>query len=338
MDTVDEGAGLDPRILLEIIRIQTAIAKLGLDLGGVMALVAQGAQRLTGATGAVIEMAEGEDMVYRGVAGVTSSMLGLRLRRDHSLSGLCVAEGRILQCTDSETDDRVDREACRRVGLRSMLCVPLRHLDDTVGVLKVLSPQVGGFSGSDERVLGLMSELIAAAMFNAARHESSELYHRATHDALTGIANRSLFYDRLRLALARADRQHERLAVLILDMDGLKPINDRLGHHAGDIALREVALRLEGACRESDTVARLGGDEFAAILAPVEDRGGAERLAAHVGERIAAPFDHQGHALPMAASIGLAIYPDDAAQMQELLGFADADMYRMKRARKARAD
>jgi len=324
---------LDSKTLLAIIALQAAIARQGSDLGAVLDLVARGAQDLTGAMGAAVEMAEDGDMVYRGVAGVTSSMLGMRLRRENSLSGLCVREGRILQCEDSETDERVDRAACRRVGLRSMLVVPLRHLEETVGVVKVMSPHVGGFPSRDVRVLGLLSGLVAAAMFNAARHESSDLYYRATHDALTGIANRSLFFDRLRQVLARALREHERVGVLVLDMDGLKPINDGLGHHAGDLALRELALRLEGSCRQSDTVARLGGDEFSVILAPVEDRAAAEAMRERVAERIAEPFPFQGEDLALSASIGLALFPDDATDMQPLVDRADQDMYERKRAR-----
>jgi hypothetical protein len=97
----------------------------------------------------------------------------------------------------------------------------------------VMPDALGGFSETDMRVLGLISGLITAAMFNATHHEYGELYRRATHDALTGIANRSLFYDRLRQALAHAQRLSQRVAVLNLDMDGLKPIDDTHGHRAG---------------------------------------------------------------------------------------------------------
>jgi diguanylate cyclase (GGDEF)-like protein len=323
-----------PETLLEIIRIQTEIVRAGLDLGGVMALVTQRAQVLTHATGAVVELAENDDMVYRAASGSAARQLGMHLKRIGSLSGRCVEERRILHCTDSETDERVDRAACRKVGLRSMLVVPLNHLDETVGVLKVLSSEVGGFTEADIQVLGLMSELIAAAMFNATKLESSELYYRATHDALTDIANRSSFFDHLRRFLAHAERHSERVGILYLDVDGLKPINDAFGHRAGDATLKEIALRISGTCRQSDVVARIGGDEFGVILPSIENYVGASLLCDRLAIRIDQPLQFEQHQLDLGASIGLAVYPDDAAEMDVLLAKADASMYEAKRMRK----
>lgn len=324
----------DTRTLLEIIQVQTEIAKLGLDLGGVMDLVSRRAQALTGAAGAIIELAEGNEMVYRAAAGIAEPQLGLRLSRTGSLSGLCVATREILRCDDSETDSRVDREACRKVGLRSMIVVPLNHLESTVGVLKVVSPVAGAFSDADIQVLGLMSELVAAAMFHSSQLESSELYYRATHDQLTGLANRALYFDRLRQCFANAERHAERFAIFNLDMDDLKPINDECGHHAGDAALTEMAARIKGDSRKSDTVARVGGDEFGIILSRISDRGGAEKQRRRLTERISLPFQYGERALSLAASIGLAVFPDDATDMNSLLAKADESMYEVKRGRK----
>lgn len=321
--------------LLEVIHIQTEIAKAGLDLGEVMALVTQRAQDLTAAAGAVVELAEGGEMVYRAAAGIAKPQLGMRLQRQGSLSGLCVAEGAILYCRDAESDDRVDREACRKVGLRSMIVVPLRHREQTVGALKVISARVDAFTKSDIEVLGLMSELIAAAMFHAAKFETNELYYRATHDAMTGIGNRALFYDRLRQSLLHAERHAEQIGILYLDMDGLKPINDRYGHRAGDAAIKELALRISGECRQSDTVARMGGDEFGVILSRIDSRSGAERKRDSIAARLGAPLQFEEHQLPLAASIGLAVYPEDGRKIDFLLEKADQAMYAVKRSRKA---
>ena len=123
--------------LREVIRAQTEIVRLGLDLSAVMTFVAERAQRITGAHGAVVELAEGEEMVYRAASGILQNHIGLRLQRSGSLTGLCVEKGFALRCEDSESDPRVDREACRRIGLRSMIVVPLRHDDAVAGVLKV---------------------------------------------------------------------------------------------------------------------------------------------------------------------------------------------------------
>ncbi|OJB24145.1 diguanylate cyclase [Burkholderia ubonensis] len=326
-----------PETLLRIIAAQTEIARLGLDLGSVMAYVADLMPRLTRAAGAAVELAEGDDMVYRAASGNAAGMLGLRLRRSGSLSGRCVTEGEMLRCVDSETDPRVDRDACRRVGLRSMLVMPLTHLDTTVGVLKVMSPKVNGFSPADAGTLRLMAGLIAAAMFHAARNEANELYLRATHDALTGLPNRALFYDRLRQSMHTALRGNGRLGILNIDMDGLKPINDVLGHRAGDAALRETATRMMGVVRRSDTVARLGGDEFGVILPNIRGRDDAQTQSDRLARQVGAPFEFEGRPLALGVSVGIAVLPDDGTEMDALIEHADQAMYEVKRSRPHRA-
>jgi diguanylate cyclase (GGDEF)-like protein len=320
--------------LLAVIRTQTEIVKLGLDLNGVMTLVAEQARNITGASGAVVELAEGDDMVYRAVAGTASGMLGLRLNKASSLSGLCVASATSLRCDDSETDPRVNRDACRQVGLRSMIVVPLIHLGNVVGVLKVFSSTAHAFGDGHLRILGLMSELIAASMFQAAKYGADELFRKATTDMLTGLANRALFFDRLRHGIAKAKREDRRLGVLMMDMDGLKSINDNHGHRAGDAAIREIASRISADARRSDTIARLGGDEFAFVLSTIENRERALVVAQRIGERCGQPFAFEGQPLEIGASIGVAIFPDDANEADVLLEQADQSMYAVKRSKK----
>ena len=192
--------------LIEVIDILTEIVQQGLDLEGVMFLVTEHAMKLTQAEGAVIELAEGDDMVYRATSGVAENQLGLRVKIDKSLSGLTYKLSSPFICYDSENDSRVDKEACRKVGLKSMAIVPLKHLDTPVGVLKVMSSKVNKFDENTLNLLKLMSNVIASSMFNASKYESDELFYRATYDSLTGIANRSLFYDRLRQRIGQAER------------------------------------------------------------------------------------------------------------------------------------
>lgn len=322
--------------LMGIIKTQTEIAKLGLDLGGVMALVAERAQQLISADGAVVELAEGDEMVYRAACGSAELQLGLRLKRAGSLSGLCVETGKVLRCDNAETDTRVDRDACRRVGLLSMLVVPLTHHDTVVGALKVISRHADAFGDSDVEILELMSELIAAAMFHATQYEANELFQRATRDALTGVANRALFYDRLRQHLAQARRNSHRVGVLLLDMDGLKQINDEYGHRAGDASLQELVRRIKGALRQSDTVARLGGDEFGIILPAIDHPSGTTLAAERLVRQIESPFLFEHHKLTLAASIGLSLFPDDGEPIDVLLEKADQSMYAEKKLRKQR--
>jgi diguanylate cyclase (GGDEF)-like protein len=321
--------------LLSVIRTQTEIAKLGLDLAGVMTLVAQRAQEMTRADGAVVELPEGEDMVYSAATGIGEPHLGLRLMRRNSLSGLCMEANEPLYCRDSELDGRVSREACRLIGLRSMIVVPLRHDDHAVGVLKVLSKRPQAFPYEDLELLAMISELIAASMYHSARLGENELFQQATHDSLTGLPNRALFFERLRLCLAQSQREGHRCGVLALDMDGLKQINDTHGHRAGDAALRELAERLRGVARTADTVARLGGDEFGIILSTVDDRAAAEQAVQRYGSALeGAQVEFEGHLLPIKASIGLAVFADDALELSDLLDFADRAMYDNKKSRK----
>lgn len=324
-----------PERLRAIIHTQTEIARQGLDLGSVMALVAERAQALTGAAGAVIEMAEGQDMVYRAACGIAADQLGLRLPRDTSLSGLCVAQNRPLQCEDSECDPRVNREACRKVGLRSMVVVPLMHGDITVGALKVVGAQPQAFGAHDVETLTLISGLAAASMFHAVRYGASELFHRATHDPLTGLPNRALFYDRLRQTMAQAQRARSQVALVNFDLDGLKVINDRWGHRAGDAAIREAAERLRRTLRATDTPARLGGDEFAVIMVPVDGSQGAQVASQRLARRIGAPFSFEDRALDLKTSVGVSVFPDDGADIERLVDLADQRMYADKRARRA---
>ncbi len=151
----------------------------------------------------------------------------------------------------------------------------------------------------------------------------------ATHDPLTGLPNRALFHDRLRHALAQARRQKARLALLFIDLDNFKTINDTLGHDIGDELLKQAARRLREVVRDVDTVARLGGDEFTALLSDCT-----AEIADHVARRIAddlsASFEIAGRSLFVSASIGVAFYPEDGSDSSSLVRAADAAMYRAK--------
>lgn len=321
--------------LLGIIHTQSEIAKLGLDRGSVMQLVVIHALQLVQADGAVIELAEEGEMVYRAASGIAASQLGLRLNIDTSLSGLCIRSGEVQRCDDAELDTRVDQTACRKVGLRSMLVVPLQYRDTTVGVLKVLSRQTHAFGDQDEAVLGMLAELLGADMYFAAKYAADELFYRATHDQMTHLANRALFMDRLRTALLQTEREGAPVAVLMIDMDGLKAINDTFGHRAGDAAICELAERLRRAVRNTDSVARLGGDEFAVILQPVEGREAVAASLQRLSEEIGLNFRFGQLQLPLSASIGAALAPEDGCNLEGLLEQADQAMYLAKRRHKA---
>ncbi|KAB7774515.1 EAL domain-containing protein [Xanthomonas sp. LMG 12460] len=154
----------DAALLSRIILAQGEIAAAGGDPLQVVDVVTRRAQELTRSNGAVVEMCDGKDMLYWSASGVAERHLGLRLPSNGSLSGLCMRTGEVLRCDDSEVDPRVDRAACRRIGLRSMLVVPLRYGDRSIGVLKVLAPHPNAYSAQDVRTLELLATLVGATL------------------------------------------------------------------------------------------------------------------------------------------------------------------------------
>ncbi len=162
------------------------------------------------------------------------------------------------------------------------------------------------------------------------RRAEQRIQHLAHHDSLTGLANRTLFRDRLAQAMALAERSARGIALLCLDLDGFKAVNDLMGHPVGDAVLIEVGNRLVACLRESDTVARLGGDEFAIVLSFVDQPRGAAGLAARVVELLAEPFEVAGQRVCIGTSVGVALYPSDAAAPETLLRNADLALYRAK--------
>ena len=175
-----------------------------------------------------------------------------------------------------------------------------------------------------ERTRELMDEV-------AERRRAEEmLRHVATHDGLTDLPNRSLLLDRLDTAIARAKRAQNSCAVVFIDLDGFKPINDTFGHDKGDLVLREVAKRLQGCIREADTAARFGGDEFVIVLGDLHKTEDATVVAQKVLDALAIPIDLDGQDAHVGASIGIALFPDHADSAEAVLKLADDAMYDVK--------
>lgn len=162
------------------------------------------------------------------------------------------------------------------------------------------------------------------------RKQEEKIRHQAHHDALTGMPNRNLFNDRLAHGIAKLQRVGGKLAVLYLDLDGFKTINDSLGHAMGDELLRAVAGRLSGVLRDDDTIARFGGDEFALLLEDVEGHANVVRLAERMMEVFRSPYHIGEHEFHITSSIGIALYPDDGETADILIRNADIAMYKAK--------
>lgn len=187
---------------------------------------------------------------------------------------------------------------------------------------------VKGRAGRVEHYLAIFSDITLR------KREEQELYDLATHDALTGLSNRSFFSERFRHAMVRAKRAGSLVALLYLDLDDFKPVNDALGHKIGDKLLQTVARRLKRSVREEDTVARLGGDEFAVILEQLSKPRDAAPTARKLLHALARPYTLDGHKARISASIGITVYPLDGRDVEILLKRADGAMYRAKTERR----
>jgi diguanylate cyclase (GGDEF)-like protein len=296
--------------LRAIIAAQNEIIAAGLELDAVMHLVVLKARSLLGADAAVVELVDGDELVSGAVAGTAERYPGLRVRRDSSLSGMCVALGQAVRSDDTSTDPRVNRKVCAKVGAGSMVCVPLRRDDSVAGVLTVYSAAAHAFDLRDEQMLELLSGLVAAQMSRAARFGAEAESGR--RDALTGLFNRRAYDERLVHEAERARRYEHPLGLVLLDLDGFNAVNDELGRPAGDEVLRQIAAILASS-RYADAAFRIGGDEFAVLL-PETDVAGAEVVGERLAERIAGAGLAGGR---VTASCGAASHDGDPLVLHE---------------------
>jgi diguanylate cyclase (GGDEF)-like protein/PAS domain S-box-containing protein len=214
-------------------------------------------------------------------------------------------------------NELLDKGSCEN------LEVTLQRKDgqEIVGIVSAKIVSFKGFPG----VVGVIRDITVR------KAVEQRIAHMAQHDALTGLPNRALLADRLRQAIAQARRQGTRMALMFIDLDRFKPVNDSLGHQVGDLLLKAVAKRMQDGVRASDTVARIGGDEFVVLLPTIGDERDALQVAEKVRLALTDPFDLPGgHTVHISSSTGIAIYPDHAADEIQLSKCADDAMYQSK--------
>ena len=215
-----------------------------------------------------------------------------------------------------------------KADLHGAFCFPLLLGNEVLGVMEFFHRDVR----EPDELLIIAAQSIGSQIgqYMVRKQAEEALQFVAKHDALTTLPNRIKFQDRLELAVANAKRNQRRLAVMFIDMDRFKVINDTLGHEAGDLLLREVAHRLSDALRSNDTVARLGGDEFVVLIEDVSDPVNLGTIAQKLIDALGKGFMLFGQEYHVTASIGISTYPDDAGDIQSLLRNADIAMYRAK--------
>jgi diguanylate cyclase (GGDEF)-like protein len=301
----------------------------------VLQLILSSAFELLEASSGYIMLLEGPDnLVVSCRAGVVSED-GEHLEFGEGIASRVMRdrEPLLIQGTVSE-NGRLERE--------SSVCVPLIHRGDVLGVLILKGAADHVYSEHDLRAVSLFAEHAAIAVANARLYEaeralSVQLSHQVVHDPLTGAANRVLVSDRMAHALARVQRAECSMAVLFIDVDDFKLVNDELGHGVGDSVLTAIAQRLSACVRPSDTVGRFGGDEFVVVCEDLIDDAGALDIAERVLQALKEPFSTPVGERMLSASIGVATCNiHNPMEADSLIRAADRAMYRAKMEGKAR--
>ncbi len=325
--------------LKKIIDLQSMLVSLQFNLADFMQAVVAQVHGLIGCDAAVVELLEGDELVYAAGSGTAAGHTGLRLRIGDSLSGLSIRRNEVLVSSDTAADPRVDIQACRKVGAASMVVVPLHRADTVTGVLKVFWSMPRAFDDPEIDMLRMTAGLLGAALgqqleIDRRRQLEEELSNMAWQDPLTGLPNRRLFRDRLEQSLARHARSAAgELALMYFDIDHFKGINDGLGHAAGDTLLKAFVTRVKALVRSVDTLARLGGDEFALLIENVPNTGAAEAVAEKILEVTQTHFELEGHIVRVSTSIGVVMLSHGhITDADELLRKADGAMYAAKKA------
>ena len=258
------------------------------------------------------------------------------------VTGVAIRGGRTTIVQDIQSNGLYApwREFITRHGILSAMSLPLKAGNKTFGALTMYSQQTGMFTRDEISIAEELADNVAygitALRADAARiHYAQQLEHNATHDVLTGLANRTLLSDRLKQAIASARRFGKLVAVLLLDLDDFKGVNDSLGHEAGDALLQAVARRLHAAVREPDTVARLGGDEFVIVMPDLAIAEDVLIVASKILALLSQGFSTGGEEIHIGGSIGISLYPHDGEHEDVLMKNVDLAMYHVKQGGRA---
>ncbi|MEU8818569.1 sensor domain-containing diguanylate cyclase [Actinoplanes sp. NPDC048796] len=248
-----------------------------------------------------------------------------------------IKDGKVALVNDASTAQVLPSGPVRRMELKSYIAMPLMSAEGPVGMILCGDSSTPREWTFRDRIfaeqLSVEGTLIvdSAGMRQAAQAHVAQLSHQAFHDSLTGLPNRSYLIDRAERAVSDAASHGGQVALMVLDLNGFKQVNDTEGHQAGDALLQQVAKRLLGAVRDDDVVSRLGGDEFAILLTRDPDDAVASAVAERICDRLRQPFTIDGKQVTVGGSVGIALYPEDATDYEALMKGADAAMYEAKR-------
>ena len=270
--------------------------------------------------------AKSVDGLYMGCNEVFARVMGLS---ENEIVGK--SDAQLISADKAEVLRALEREVLD-TGKRNVQDEWITHPDGSMHCMEMLRAPYFGVDGKPLGLIGIGRDVTVKKQADEQKKEVDEKnYQLANYDTLTGLANRHMFREKLKHEIPHADRARLSLALLLIDLDQFKEINDTLGHLVGDLLLVEAARRISACTRESDTVARLGGDEFTVILSRVKDAKDVELVAQKIIERLGEPFQLGESVVYVSASIGITMYPQDATDVEELLKSADQAMYVAKR-------
>jgi len=293
------------------------------------AVIELGARELGLQSGSLVRV-EQQRVVNEYVVGELPLRIGASIPRSQTLSSHIAQLQKTFACDDTETDPEISElNMIKRGGVRSFISVPLKAADQQwVLTLSSPHPRPFPFIESDRHFAELIGTVLARLV---GRRETDErLEFLAFFDPLTGLPNRSATLSRLHEILATAERGSRSAALMFLDIDGFKQVNDTLGHSAGDTVLVDISQRFRSALRKGEYVGRVGGDEFAILFPEFSSGDQIQEAAERIATVLARPFEIHHHSFELAASIGISVFPTDAVIADELLACADAAMYRAK--------
>jgi len=273
---------------------------------------------------------DGKQVLYKAAVGWPEEWVGRRTVDVVPGSNLeyALSNGETVAVEDLQKETRFPSSPMLALGVRSTVRAPILGANGAIGLLRAHWREPRHFTEDEVSFLRNVANILAVAIER--KNAEERLAYLAQFDALTGLPNRHLFHDRLLQTMAQGRRSGNPMAVLYVDLDRFKLVNDTQGHDAGDKLLKEAAARLVQCIRSGDTVGRFGGDEFGAVLSDLAKPGDASVVAQKIIDALARPFDLDGHETYVSASVGITVFPADSEEAGALIMNADTAMYRAK--------
>ena len=305
------------------------------DLNRLLQVIVQESNALVQAEQTILFLVDHEQHEVYAKAWSIPNNHEVRLPLGRGIAGMVAFNGELINLQDVRHDPRFS-DSMFGYPAHSLLTVALKSSNGEItGVLQCLNKISGEFEEADEEILTAFSDLAGLAIERTMvaleqKRLSAQLIFQANHDALTGLPNRLMLEESLAKALNEANRKKHQVAVLFIDLDRFKLINDSLGHTVGDALLQQVAHRLQGGVRFTDIVARQGGDEFVIVLSVVKNLQSVTKIAENLLKALREPFIVSEQELYISASIGISLYPSHGSTVSEILRHADNAMYKVK--------